>query len=156
MVRAHHSDVGGKVPGSMGLCETIEDEGIRIIPAYLYKKGILQEVFLEALLKEMRNPYERNGDFKAMISSLDRGELRIQELLLRYGKETLLSAIGKLKNYTERAFLELLMGMQKGNFTFTDYLDGDGFEASDIPIKVRVEITSEGVLCDFSESPPTN
>jgi N-methylhydantoinase B len=154
MVRAHHSDVGGKVPGSMGLCETIEDEGIRIIPAYLYKKGILQEVFLEALLKEMRNPYERNGDFKAMISSLQRGELRIQELLFRYGKETLLSAIGKLKNYTERAFLELLMGMQKGIFTFTDYLDGDGFEASDIPIKVRVEITSEGVLCDFSESPP--
>ncbi len=153
LVRAHHSDVGGKIPGSMGLSETIEEEGVRILPAYLYREGKLKEEFLKGLIQQMRNPSEREGDLKAMISSLERGEKRILELLSRYGKKILFSAIEELKNYTERAFLELLKRMKKGVFIFTDYLDGDGLEEKLIPIKVKVEITSERVVCDFSDNP---
>lgn len=154
LVRAHHSDVGGKFPGSMGLCETIEDEGVRIIPSYLYQRGLFQEALFRELLKRMRNSFEREGDFKAMVSALKRGEMRLSELLTRYGKETLLSATEALKNYTEKAFLEVLKKMKKGLYTATDYLDGDGFDAEDIPIRVKVEIKEEGIICDFSESPP--
>ncbi len=153
LVRAHHSDVGGRVPGSMGLCESIEEEGIRILPTFLQREGKFQESLFKELLQKMRNPEEREGDLRAMISALQRGERRILELLNRYEKDFLFSAIEELKDYTERAFLELLRRMKRGCFSFTDYLDGDGLEERLIPISVRVKITPEKVVCDFSENP---
>ena len=49
----HMSDNGGMVPGSIPIkATTIYQEGIRIPPTKLYKKGVLQEDILEASLKE--------------------------------------------------------------------------------------------------------
>src|SRR6266571_2252836 len=41
--RAHHADVGGTYAGSMGTCEEIYQEGIRIPPIKLIAAGELQE-----------------------------------------------------------------------------------------------------------------
>ncbi|MGC9109424.1 MAG: hydantoinase B/oxoprolinase family protein [Caldimicrobium sp.] len=153
LVRAHHSDVGGKVPGSMGLCESLEDEGIRILPTYLCREGRLNEAFLMDFLKKVRNPYEREGDFRAMFTALERGKVRLEELLKRYSQETLFEAIEALKNYSEKAFLELLKRMKKGVFTFIDYLDSDGYENIDIPIRVKIHLTEDEVVADFRENP---
>lgn len=154
IIRAHHADVGGKYPGSMGLAQHIDEEGVLIKPSYLAKEGRLREDYLNRLIQQMRNPLERRGDFIAQISALERGEARMQELLRKYGRETLREAAQELKNYTERAFLRLLERMQKGIFTFTDYLDDDGFDSVDIPIKVELTIEDTGIKADFSESSP--
>src|SRR5918912_61861 len=44
--RAHHADVGGMYPGSMGLCRDIYQEGIRIPPIKLMNDGALDEAVL--------------------------------------------------------------------------------------------------------------
>src|SRR5947209_16313996 len=44
--RAHHADVGGASPGSMTLSRHIDEEGVRIEPALLYRGGALDEVLL--------------------------------------------------------------------------------------------------------------
>ena len=40
--RAHHADVGGTYPGSMGLCREIYQEGLRIPPVRIMRAGRLQ------------------------------------------------------------------------------------------------------------------
>src|SRR4051794_28333616 len=60
--RAHHADVGGKYPGSMGLCRTIDEEGIRIPPTKLVRGGVTDASILRNILDHVRTPEEREGD----------------------------------------------------------------------------------------------
>jgi N-methylhydantoinase B/acetone carboxylase, alpha subunit len=146
VVRAHHADVGGKYPGSMAPTTHIEEEGVIIPPSLIIEEGRLNSELWESFLKRVRNPVEREGDLKAQLASLERGERRLVELLQTHGEEKVLALIEELKNYSERAFLKLLSFSQKGKASFTDYLDDDGFSAKKIPIRVEVYISEEGVL----------
>src|SRR5712692_1666350 len=60
--RAHHSDVGGMSPGSMPLATEIYQEGIRIPPVKLLKRGRMDEEILGLVLANVRTPEERRGD----------------------------------------------------------------------------------------------
>src|ERR1700675_1319994 len=48
--RAHHADVGGTYPGSMGLCREIYQEGLRIPPVKIMHAGQVDRDVLELLL----------------------------------------------------------------------------------------------------------
>src|SRR3954454_15459379 len=48
--RAHHADVGGMYPGSMGPCREIFQEGLRIPPVKLYLRGQLNEGVFRLIL----------------------------------------------------------------------------------------------------------
>jgi len=150
VVRAHHADVGGKYPGSMAPTTHIEEEGVIIAPSLINEAGRLNSELWESFLKKVRNPVEREGDLKAQLASLERGERRLVELLQTHGEEKVLALIEELKNYSEKAFLKLLSFSQKGKASFTDYLDDDGFSAKKIPIRVEVSVFEEGVLVDFT------
>src|SRR5829696_8147254 len=60
--RAHHADVGGISPGSMTLSRHIDEEGIRIEPSVLQRKGVTDDALLRRILKGVRTPDERLGD----------------------------------------------------------------------------------------------
>jgi len=150
VVRAHHADVGGRYPGSMAPTTHIEEEGVIIPPSLIIERGRLNTDLWEGFLKRVRNPVEREGDLKAQLASLERGERRLIELLQAYGEEKVLDLIDELKNYSERAFLKLLSFSQKGKASFTDYLDDDGFSTEKIPIKVEVSISEKRALVDFT------
>ena len=73
--RAHHADVGGKYPGSMGLCRTIDEEGIRIPPTKLVRKGETDPTVLKMILDNVRTPEEREGDLAAQSGACRVGRL---------------------------------------------------------------------------------
>jgi len=150
--RAHHADVGGKYAGSMAVSTHIDEEGIRIEPTYLFKEGKLEEDFFEELIKKLRNPQERKGDFNAQIASLWRGEKRIQEMYEKYGLEKLKAMAEALKDYSQKAMETLLEKIPEGTYEFTDYLDDDGCGTEDIPICVKLTFSGKKVVVDFSES----
>src|SRR3954468_7374922 len=77
--RAHHADVGGTYPGSMGLCEEIYQEGIRIPPVKLVANGVMQRDVLGLLLANVRTPQEREGDLGAQIAACHTGATRLQQ-----------------------------------------------------------------------------
>jgi N-methylhydantoinase B len=84
--RAHHADVGGISPGSMTLSRHIDEEGIRIEPAFLQKGGVVQDELLNRILKAVRTPDERLGDLDAQlaanrIDALPDGEYRFDDVL---------------------------------------------------------------------------
>src|SRR5246500_1426349 len=71
--RAHHADVGGAYPGSMGLCREIYQEGVRIPPVKLIRRGARDEDVLAMLLNNVRTPDEREGDLGAQIAACHTG-----------------------------------------------------------------------------------
>ena len=96
--RAHHADVGGKNPGSMGLVNCLADEGYVISPTLLYAEGAYNDSFIGEFLENVRNPEERLGDLRAQIASLARGKLRLNDILDEYTVTDLVSPIKPDRN----------------------------------------------------------
>ncbi len=154
VARAHHADIGGKYAGSMAVFTHIDEEGVRIEPTYLYKQGHFCETFFKELISKLRNPFEREGDFKAQIASLYRGEKRLNLLLDKYGITKIKEMEEALIEYSERAINYLVETLEKGSYSFEDYMDDDGTGEEKIPIRVKITINSQKVILDFSESAP--
>jgi N-methylhydantoinase B len=100
--RAHHADVGGTYPGSMGLCREIYQEGLRIPPVRIMRSGTMERDVLALLLSNVRTPNEREGDLGAQIAACHTGAERLREVCDRYGLERAQSASRALLDYSER------------------------------------------------------
>jgi len=108
--RAHHADVGGTYPGSMGPCREIYQEGLRIPPVKIMRGGKLVADVLALLLNNVRTPEEREGDLGAQIAACQTGAQRLREICARYGIARAKQAAADLLVYSEemmRAFLRL-------------------------------------------------
>ncbi|MGH7885644.1 MAG: hydantoinase B/oxoprolinase family protein [Thermodesulfobacteriota bacterium] len=150
--RAHHGDVGGKTPGSMPLSTTIYEEGIIIPPTRIYKKGILNEALFNKIINQTRNPKEREGDFRAQISSLEIGRKRLLEIIEKYSASKIKAASMSLMNYSESITRAVIQDIPDGLYEFEDYLDDDGAGAENIPISVKIEIKGNSASLDFKGS----
>jgi len=154
--RAHHADVGGIHAGSMGPAEEIYQEGIRIPPIRLIRKGVMSTDILSLLLANVRTPEEREGDLAAQIGACRVGERRMKEVVAKYGLVKVNDLVEELLAYSERLMRAELRNMPAGVFTAEDFLDGDG--VTDDPIRIAVAITfnpAEGSAeIDFSGSSP--
>ena len=154
--RAHHADVGGAYPGSMGLCREIYQEGVRIPPVKLMRAGITDRDILAVLLNNVRTPAEREGDLGAQIAACHTGAERLREVCARYGVERAKRAAAELLEYSEelmRAFLQLVPA---GEYRAEDFLDGDGIREGPVKIAVAIKVHGHGgatcVTVDFTGS----
>jgi N-methylhydantoinase B len=152
--RAHHADVGGMYAGSMGPAQEIYQEGVRIPPILLVRKGKTEDGVLTLLLANVRTPEEREGDLAAQIGACRVGDRRIKEVVAKYGLETMNQLTDELIAYSERLVRAELRKMPAGTFEAEDYLDGDG--VTDEPIKIAVSITFDpaagSAIIDFAGS----
>ncbi len=112
--RAHHADVGGEYPGSMGLCRTIDEEGVRIPPTKLVSGGATDAAVLKMILSGVRTPEEREGDLAAQVGACRVGEMRLRELVGRYGTEKVQQLCAELLDYSERLMRAELSQMPAG------------------------------------------
>jgi N-methylhydantoinase B len=154
--RAHHADVGGMYAGSMGPAREIYQEGVRIPPILLVRKGVMEHGVLSLLLANVRTPEEREGDLAAQLGACRVGERRIREIVAKYGMEKVGQLTDELLAYSERLMRAELKKMPAGTFQAEDYLDGDG--VTDEPIKIAVSITFDptvgSAIIDFEGSAP--
>ncbi len=150
--RAHHADVGGISPGSMGNCTTIDDEGVRIPPTLLKDQGHDNQDFLVPFLSQVRNPQERVADLKAQSASLARGELRLLETILKYGKDHITCTIKDLKQYSEKLMRQTINRIPDGLYRFSDFLDNDGFSTTPLKLEAAVTIKDDRAEIDFRTS----
>ncbi|MCB2182014.1 MAG: hydantoinase B/oxoprolinase family protein [Desulfobulbaceae bacterium] len=150
--RAHHADVGGKTPGSMGLATKLADEGVLIPPTLLYSQKGVNKGFWDDFLSKVRNPEERKGDLRAQIAALARARVRVLELTEIHGKRHIADVLEELKSYTERLMRATISQIPDGPYRYCDYLDNDGISTSKIPLRVTLKIDKDEALVDFSES----
>ena len=137
--RAHHADVGGAYPGSMGLCREIYQEGVRIPPVKLMRGGSLDAGILAMLLNNVRTPREREGDLGAQIAACNTGMERLREVCRRYGLPRVHRAARELLAYSERLMRVFLGRLPPGVYQAEDFLDDDGIRPG--PIRIAVTIT---------------
>ncbi|WP_058187994.1 hydantoinase B/oxoprolinase family protein [Terracidiphilus gabretensis] len=143
--RAHHADVGGMYPGSMGPCREIAQEGIRIPPVKLMHAGKMDAQVMAILLANVRTPAEREGDLTAQMGACRVGIERMRELAARFGptgsKDTRLDAgVRALLAGSEKQMRTMLARLPAGEFRAEDFLDDDGVHAEPIGIRVAVRI----------------
>ncbi len=152
--RAHHADVGGAFPGSMGPAREIYQEGIRIPPVRIARGGAVDRDVLNLILLNVRTPDEREGDLAAQMGACRVGERRILELVEKYGAARLRALTDELLLYSERLVRAELQRMPAGEFAAEDWLDDDGVSAQPIRIAVKLRIDPEAatIHVDFSGS----
>src|SRR5882672_6920198 len=85
--RAHHADIGGATPGSMGMATDVYGEGVRIPPIHLVRGGEICADVMKLILANVRSSHERRADFEAQIGSLKTGSARLLEIVERRGKK---------------------------------------------------------------------
>ncbi len=136
--RAHHSDVGGTYPGSMGPCREIYQEGFRIPPVKIMRGGRIVPDVLALLLNNVRTPEEREGDLGAQIAACQTGAQRLKEVCSRYGLARTRKAAADLLDYSEELMRAFLSSVPAGKYEAEDFLDNDGIE--DKPVRIAATI----------------
>jgi len=141
--RAHHADVGGTYPGSMGPCHEIYQEGFRIPPVKIMRAGKIVPDVLALLLNNVRTPEEREGDLGAQIAACQTGAQRLGEICKRYGIGRAQKAAAGLLDYSEQLMRAFLQTVPPGEYHAEDFLDDDGVEAKPvrIAVSIRVQVT---------------
>ncbi|MGC2195152.1 MAG: hydantoinase B/oxoprolinase family protein [Terriglobales bacterium] len=137
--RAHHADVGGTYPGSMGLCREIYQEGFRIPPVKIMRAGKIDQEVLGLLLANVRTPREREGDLGAQIAACHTGATRLGEICARYSLPRAKRAAADLLAYSEEMMRAFLAEVPAGTYRAEDFLDNDG--VSEEPVKIAVTVT---------------
>jgi N-methylhydantoinase B len=137
--RAHHADVGGTYPGSMGLCREIYQEGFRIPPVKVMRGGVIDRDVIALLLANVRTPQEREGDLGAQIAACHTGTTRLREIANRYGVARAQRAAADLLAYSEEMMSAFLAKVPAGLYRAEDFLDNDG--VSDKPVRIAVTVT---------------
>ena len=152
--RAHHADIGGATPGSMGLATDIYGEGIRIPPIRLVRSGVLDGDTMRLLLANVRGNVERRGDFDAQIGSLKTGAARLLEIVERRGEREASVYASQLIDYSARLMRDTIASIPDGTYEAEDALDDDGIEDRPVRIAVRIDIRGERARIDFTGSAP--
>src|SRR6185437_218407 len=137
---AHHADIGGMTPGSMAGGTEIYQEGLRIPPVRLFRAGALVQDIMDLLLLNVRVPRERRGDYFAQIASCRLGARRMAELAASHGAATLAAGFDELIRRTEARMRAAIARIPPGSYSFADVMDDDGAGATDIPIKLRIDV----------------
>ncbi len=138
--RAHHADVGGTYPGSMGPCREIYQEGFRIPPVKIMRGGKIVADVLALLLNNVRTPEEREGDLGAQIAACQTGARRLGEICSRYGLARAQRAASELLDYSEEMMRAFLDRVPPGIYRAEDFLDDDGVENKPVRIAVTLRV----------------
>ncbi|HEX8847537.1 MAG TPA: hydantoinase B/oxoprolinase family protein [Pyrinomonadaceae bacterium] len=152
--RAHHADIGGASPGSMGLATDVYGEGLRIPPVRIVRAGRMDEEMMRLLLANVRGMNERRADFEAQIGSLKTGANRLLEIVERRGAREAQAYAAHLIAYSARLMRRTINQIPDGEYEATDALDDDGVGREEVLIRVRVTIKGERARVDFRGSAP--
>jgi N-methylhydantoinase B len=151
---AHHVDVGGGAPGSVGSFREVYQEGIIIPPVKLVVGGELDPNVFELMVAQIRSKHETAGDFRAQLAANATGIRRLTSLLEKMGSDTVHRYTDELLNYAERRARAEIELLPRAEFEATGFVDNDGFSDDPVHLSARIVIDSEGVLFDFTGSDP--
>jgi len=152
----HWPDVGGMVPGGFSASATeVEQEGLRLPPVKFFKKGEMDQEILSIIMSNIRIADQRIGDIKAQAAALSTGEVRLTELIDRYGADVVRAAIAEMRHRAERQMRAKIADIPDGVYEGTSQVDSDG--VVDEPLTIRMKVTKKGDELTFDmtgSSPP--
>ena len=152
----HQSDIGGKVVGSMPIkAHSIFEEGVRIPPVKIWKKGEYNEDLMKLVMHQTRKPDWCQADLNALIASCRVAARRVIEMAARFGDDVYVSATQELLARNHRAMKSLIaMAIGEEPVGFEDYICDDGMGAGPYKIKCTMWREGEKVVLDFAGTDP--
>ena len=151
----HWPDTGGMVPGGFPSQATeIQQEGLRLPPVKLHRRGVLDDDIMQIVLANIRVPEERIGDIRAQIGALSVGERRLTQLLDKHGEETVNAAIEVLKERSERRMRAHITSVPDGEYVFSSYMDSDGVDDGLLEVRARITVEGSDLSVDLGDSSP--
>jgi N-methylhydantoinase B len=152
----HWPDTGGMVPGGFSANATeVEQEGLRLPPVKLYKKGEIDDEILSIILSNIRVADQRIGDIKAQAAALATGEKRLTAVLDRYGADVVDAAIAELKARASAQMRAKIATIPDGVYEGEAFVDSDG--VINQPLRIAMKVTKAGDTLHFDmsgSSPP--
>jgi N-methylhydantoinase B len=152
----HQSDIGGKVAGSMPIdAHSIFEEGVRIPPVKIWKKGVYNEDLIKLIMHQVRTPEWCKADLNALIAACRVAARRVVEMCERFGDDVFVSATEELLARNHRAMKALIeSSIGEAPVSFEDYICDDGLGYG--PYKIRCAMWREHgkVVLDFAGTDP--
>jgi N-methylhydantoinase B len=149
---AHHVDVGGGAPASIGAFREVFQEGVIIPPVKIVEGGSIVPDVFALILAQIRSKHETAGDFRAQIAANTTGVRRVAALVERHGLERIAAAMSELLDYTERRTRAELAALPHGAWEAEGFVDLDGYTDEPVRLKARVELDAGGVRVDLAGS----
>ncbi len=142
--RAHHADVGGRLPGSMPAdSRSLDEEGVVISPR------VMDDAAIAEVTSGMRQPDQRRADLRAQLAANRAGVERLLDLALLKGKEGFPAALQSVIEYAEARTRARIADIEDGEYTATDWLEAlDG----DLGLQLRATVRGEQIRFDFTGS----
>jgi N-methylhydantoinase B len=153
--KAHWTEVGGSYPGSVSTMATeIFQEGLHFRFLKLYDEGRINRAIVEIIRANVRLPDSTIGDMHAGVAACKVGANRLLELVAKYGEGAVLDAMEKLLDYGEAMTRAELARLPKGVFEAEDIVEEDGLGNGPFTVKVKVTVTGERMIADFTGTSP--
>lgn len=151
----HNTDIGGAVPASLSRANVeVHQEGIRIPPRKLFRRGELDHSLLDLMLLNVRMPEQNWGDLKAQIAAMRTGGRKVHDMIARFGRETFVTGSRALLDHAEHQARTLIARIPDGEYFFADYMDEDSVDGKPCRIAVNMQVAGDEIVFDFSESDP--
>jgi len=151
----HWPDIGGMVPGGFSAKATeVEQEGLRLPPVKLFKKGVMDAEIFAILNSNMRIAEQRIGDIKAQAAALKVGERRLTELMDRYGRDVVADAAAEIRVRAAQLMRAHIAAIPDGVYRSKAFVDSDGVINEPLEIALAVTKTGETLTFDFAGSSP--
>lgn len=148
---AHHSDVGGKVAGSIsGDCQNIFQEGLRLPPVRVMNRWQVEQEIIDIILLNCRTPEERIGDLRAQLAANKTGFQRMLAIYHRYGYKTVSESLQEWMYFAEQKFRSGIRDIPDGAYEFEDFMDDDGVGGGAVPIRIKITIQGDRIHLDFA------
>ena len=151
--RAHHAEIGGKVPGSMPPdAVSLIEEGVVLEPMYVVKRG--KFLWEDELVHRFTDgPYptralaENRADIEAALASLRTGETALRSLVRQYGLSTVQHYMERLQQSATDAISAILTPLAGHVYSAEEALD-DGHL-----IRLNIHISAENAGLSSTEKP---
>ncbi len=150
----HHSDIGGRHAGGMGVASRqIFEEGIRLPGVKLYDRGLPNQALLDTIAACVRTPESVLGDLAAQAASCRRGDVGLRALIARYGLVEFRRLAEVLNSISEDQMRRFIASLPDGAYRYSEEFEQGG-NASDNAVLVAVEVRIDGdrATVEFSGS----
>ncbi len=141
----HWPDIGGSVPGGFSASATaVEQEGLRLPPVKLFKRGQMDREIYAIICSNIRVAEQRIGDVEAQASALRVGEERLGQLLDRYGDDTVRAAIAELRKRAAQQMRARIAEIPDGTYRSQAIVDSDGVVNE--PLVINLAVTKKSTV----------
>ncbi|MFX1514568.1 MAG: hydantoinase B/oxoprolinase family protein [Promethearchaeota archaeon] len=151
--RAHHADIGGSSPGSMGSSVTeIYQEGLRIPFEKIREEGKINNYFLNLIMANTREGRARKSDLLAQVAALDTGIIRLSELIEKKTVERVGEAMKGVQTSAKLLMEKAIEKVGDIDIQGEDWVEDDGLAENMHKLHLNLQIKGKELSLDFAGS----